>query len=52
MRRSLHPLFNAVDTVEAFFRGGTDIVARLLMTLALGGDVLVPSLHPDDTGIG
>jgi len=29
-----------------------DLVARLLMTLATGSDVLVPSMHPDDRGIG
>jgi predicted dinucleotide-utilizing enzyme len=29
-----------------------DLVARLLMTLATGADELVPSLHPNDRGIG
>lgn len=29
-----------------------DLVARLLMTLASGSDTLVPSYHPNDTGIG
>lgn len=29
-----------------------DVVARLLMTLATGADELVPSLHPNDVGIG
>lgn len=29
-----------------------DLVARLLMTLATGSDELVPSMHPDDRGVG
>lgn len=29
-----------------------DLVARLLMTLAMGSDTLAPSIHPHDRGIG
>ncbi|MBN2247346.1 MAG: hypothetical protein JW733_01460 [Coriobacteriia bacterium] len=29
-----------------------DLVARLIMTLALGSDSLAPSFHPQDRGIG
>jgi predicted dinucleotide-utilizing enzyme len=29
-----------------------DLVARLLMTLATGGDTLASSLHPNDRGVG
>lgn len=29
-----------------------DLVARLLMTLAIGADELAPSMHPSDRGVG
>lgn len=29
-----------------------DLVARLVMTMVTGGDELLPSVHPDDVGVG